>query len=69
MVKDPAFTAFLETKGCTIAQTPEDKDESYDFAITDRGGFVIGTLSLEKDTGEVYLFDSENVVVSSVKKN
>ena len=69
MVKDPAFTAFLETKGCTIAQTPEDKLESYDFAITDRGAFVIGTLSLEKDTGEVYLFDSDNVVISSVKKN
>ncbi len=69
MVKDPAFTAFLETKGCTIAQSPEDKEESYDFAIKDRGGFVIGTLSLEKDTGEVYLFDSDNVVVSSVKKN
>ena len=69
MVKDPAFIAFLETKGCTIAQTPEDKEESYDFAITDRGGFVIGTLSLEKDTGEVYLFDSDKVVVSSVKKN
>ncbi len=69
MVKDPAFTAFLETKGFTIAQTPEDKEESYDFAITDKGGFKIGTLSLEKDTGEVYLFDSDNVVVSSVKKN
>ena len=69
MVKDPAFTAFLETKGCVIAQTPEDKLESYDFVITDRGGFVIGTLSLEKDSGEVYLFDSDNVVISSVKKN
>jgi len=69
MVKDPAFTAFLETKGFSIAQTPEEKEESYDFAITDKGGFKIGTLSLEKDTGEVYLFDSDNVVVSSVKKN
>ncbi|MBO7431062.1 MAG: hypothetical protein J6U56_08660 [Spirochaetia bacterium] len=69
MVKDPAFTAFLETKGCTIAQTPVENPESYDFAITDRGGFKIGTLSLEKDSGEVYLFDSDNVVVSSVKKN
>ena len=69
MVKDPAFTAFLDTKGFVIAQTPEEKDESYDFTITDRGGFVIGTLSLDKDSGEVYLFDSDNVVVSSVKKN
>ena len=69
MVKDPAFMAFLETKGFSIAQTPEESPESYDFAITDRGGFKIGTLSLEKDTGEVYLFDSDNVVVSSVKKN
>ena len=69
MVKDPAFMAFLETKGFTIAQEPKDNEESYDFEITDRGGFRIGTLSLEKDTGEVYLFDSDNVVVSSVKKN
>ena len=69
MVKDPAFMAFLETKGFTIAQEPQNNEESYDFAITDRGGFKIGTLSLEKDTGEVYLFDSDNVVVSSVKKN
>lgn len=69
MVKDPAFMAFLETKGFTIAQEPKENDESYDFEITDRGGFKIGTLSLEKDTGEVYLFDSDNVVVSSVKKN
>ena len=69
MVKDPAFMAFLEAKGFTIAQEPQDNEESYDFAITDRGGFKIGTLSLEKDTGEVYLFDSDNVVVSSVKKN
>ena len=69
MVKDPAFMAFLETKGFTIAQEPQDNEESYDFPITDRGGFKIGTLSLEKDTGEVYLFDSDNVVVSSVKKN
>lgn len=69
MVKDPAFMAFLDAKGFTIAQEPQDNEESYDFAITDRGGFKIGTLSLEKDTGEVYLFDSDNVVVSSVKKN
>ena len=69
MVKDPAFMAFLETKGFTIAQEPKDNEESYDFEIIDRGGFKIGTLSLEKDTGEVYLFDSDNVVVSSVKKN
>ncbi len=69
MVKDPAFMAFLETKGFAIAQEPQENLESYDFAITDRGGFKIGTLSLEKDTGEVYLFDSDNVVVSSVKKN
>ena len=69
MVKDPAFMAFLETKGFSIAQEPQDNVESYDFPITDRGGFKIGTLSLEKDTGEVYLFDSDNVVVSSVKKN
>lgn len=69
MVKDPAFMAFLEAKGFTIAQEPQADEESYDFAITDRGGFKIGTLSLEKDTGEVYLFDSDNVVVSSVKKN
>ena len=69
MVKDPAFMAFLETKGFAIAPEPQENDESYDFPITDKGGFKIGTLSLEKDTGEVYLFDSDNVVVSSVKKN
>ena len=69
MVKDPAFMAFLDTKGFTIAPEPQDNAESYDFPITDKGGFKIGTLSLEKDTGEVYLFDSDNVVVSSVKKN
>ena len=69
MVKDPAFMAFLETKGFSITQEPKDNLESYDFDITDRGGFRIGTLSLDKDTGEVYLFDSDNVVISSVKKN
>ena len=69
MVKDPAFTAFLESKGYAIAQTPVETAESYDFAIKDNGGFTIGTLSMEKDSGEVYLFDSENVLISSVKKN
>ena len=55
--------------GNKVIIEPKESDESYDFEITDRGGFKIGTLSLEKDTGEVYLFDSDNVVVSSVKKN
>ena len=69
MVKDPAFIAFVENKGYSIAQNPVQTQETYDFSITDRGGFSVGTLSLEKDTGEVYLFDSDNILVSSVKKN
>ena len=48
---------------------PEETEESYYFAITDKGGFKVGSLSLEKDTGEVYLFDRDNVLISSVKKN
>lgn len=69
LVKDSAFIAYMESKGCSIASVPEETEESYDFAITDKGGFKVGSLSLEKDTGEVYLFDRDNVLISSVKKN
>lgn len=69
MVNDDSFRSFLDIRGCVISPKPSETEDSYDFVITDSTGRRAGKISMEKSTGEIYIFDKDNVVISSVKKN
>ncbi|OQY33059.1 MAG: hypothetical protein B6241_08930 [Spirochaetaceae bacterium 4572_59] len=67
LMKDPAFTAHLKNLGYSIeADHREDNDYLY-YDLTDEKGQLAGSYALQKEFGELYLMDRDDIPVRSLK--
>ena len=66
---DPAFNAFLRNNGLTIAREPRETVHYYYFDLTRSDGTHIGSLAVQKQYGEIYLMDEDDVMISSLRRS
>jgi hypothetical protein len=66
-VQDKGFQQYLDSKGLLISNTGrEDNDHRY-IDLLSKTGERIGSLGIQKDKGEVFLFDADDVPISSLR--
>ncbi len=67
VAKDPAFITYLKEKNLTLRTEIRDDSDYYYFDFVNSSGEKQGSLGVQKKIGEIYLFDKEDVVISSLK--
>ncbi|MFQ3620642.1 MAG: hypothetical protein SNJ78_06830 [Spirochaetales bacterium] len=66
-LKDESFQTYLASKKLKIAQKERDTEEYILIDIQDAAGKKVGSIGLLKNTSEVYLFDKDQVPLSSLR--
>lgn len=66
LVADSGFAEFLQNKGLSIGKKPVRNMECLDYPVADSEGRRTGYVSLNVDTGEVYFFDCDRVLITSL---
>ncbi len=67
VAKDPAFVKYLKDKHLTLRTEVRDDSDYYYFDFLNSNGEKQGALGVQKKIGEIYLFDKEDIVISSLK--
>lgn len=64
MAEDPAFSERLQQAGFSLSTTPRETLDFYTFDLTDDRGRTRGSFAVLKNSGEVYLLDHEDVMIT-----
>ncbi len=67
LAEDPAFMAFLEKKGCRLEFDYREDNDYYYFDIRGSKGEKIGSFAVLKHDGVIYLMNSEDIVITSLR--
>ncbi len=64
---DAAFKEYLDKKKLSLLSTPREDSDYYYFDFINSNNVRQGSLGVQKHIGDIYLFDSEDVVITSLK--
>ncbi len=67
IAEDPVFQKYLKDRNLVLKTTVREDNDYYYFDFTDENGVKQGALGVQKHIGEIYLFDKEDIVISSLK--
>ncbi len=67
ILADAAFKAYLTQNNITVKRTPREDNDYFYYDITDKDNIPIGSFAVQKIIGDIYLMDSEDIMISSLK--
>ena len=67
LLKDTAFSAHLEKLGYTAGSVPREDNDYIYYDLIDQSGNTAGAYALQKEFGELYLMDRDDIPVRSLK--
>ncbi len=67
VLSDEAFKAYLDKNKFTVNMIPREDNDYFYYDIENSEGKLIGSFGVQKIIGDIYLLDSEDIMISSLK--
>ncbi len=67
IVSEPPFQAYLKQRDLTMAQEPRETLDFFMFDLTSREGTSVGAFAVQKQNGEIYLTDKNEIVITRLE--
>ncbi len=67
VLTDDAFQAYLEKNNFTVNMNPREDNDYFYYDLTGLNGELIGSFGVQKIIGDIYLLDSEDIMITSLK--
>lgn len=67
ILKDEAFIAYLNNNNFSVANSPREDNDYFYYDLKDKNSILQGSFAVQKIIGDIYLMDSEDIMISSIK--
>jgi polyisoprenyl-teichoic acid--peptidoglycan teichoic acid transferase len=67
MAGNPAFQAYLQQRDLSVSPEPRETLDFLMFDLKDDGGTTVGSYAVQKQNGEIYLVDSDEIVITRLE--